>query len=56
MPPFLPTPKLLNQRDHGSDEDFPAALLDIKMPKLSGIEALRSIKAASNCVTYRSSC
>lgn len=35
----------LNQHYHGSDEQFPAVmLLDIKMPKVSGIEVLRMIK------------
>ncbi|HKO12083.1 MAG TPA: response regulator [Acidobacteriaceae bacterium] len=35
----------LNQHYRGTDEDFPAVmLLDIKMPKVSGIEVLRSIK------------
>jgi CheY-like chemotaxis protein len=34
---------------NGSDEDFPAVmLLDIKMPKVSGIEVLRAIKTDSN--------
>jgi CheY-like chemotaxis protein len=35
----------LNQHYQGTDEDFPAVmLLDIKMPRVSGIEVLRSIK------------
>ena len=36
----------LNQHYDGTDEDFPAVmLLDIKMPRVSGIEVLRSIKS-----------
>lgn len=36
----------LRQHYQAADEDFPAVmLLDIKMPKLSGIEVLRTIKS-----------
>lgn len=37
----------LKQHFQGSDEEFPAVmLLDIKMPKVGGIEVLRSIKSS----------
>lgn len=37
----------LNRHCHGSDEGFPAVmLLDIKMPKISGIDVLRNIKSS----------
>ena len=37
----------LHDHSSGSDEDFPAVmLLDIKMPKVSGIEVLRAIKGS----------
>lgn len=37
----------LNQHCQGSDDGFPAVmLLDIKMPKVSGIEVLRIIKSS----------
>ena len=36
---------ICSEHSSGADEDFPAVmLLDIKMPKVSGIEVLRAIK------------
>jgi CheY-like chemotaxis protein len=39
----------VNNHYQGSDEEFPAVmLLDIKMPKVSGIEVLRRIKSSEH--------